>query len=1676
MDEILGIRATIDASEVQQGANEFVQQIANMKQQTDSVVLALNNSIDSVLQQVSEFGRTANGMSLSELSNSLNDAKANFVSLSENIAKQKQIIQETTFDLRDLQQAYAEAKSEGKGMDAQELLQQIEKYKQGIQGQRRELSQMVISQQQAKESIQQLSQAYQEAKNSTPSFVGVINGAQTAEERMKALKSSFDAFQASVTLSQQGINELGAQGATAQAQGDEGQATITRTIETRYTNEGAEETAQKTQLVKDKIDEVSKSYALSLATSQTAFTEQKNLVGALEGQIANLQQVMQQATKAGDLQSATEAAQQIQVLEGRLTNAKSKLEEFQKSAEDAKQKLTDFANKTPEIEQRLENQSTAWGRLKDRFGMFGDRFGNWLKGDVDKGKAAISEFTKVIDGMGIPLTKTIKGISSMTSAAKSFIMTPLGIALTAILFVLKSVHTYLNKSAEGQKIMAKVSAYLGSIISSLTDVLIVFGRYFYKTFTGSNQVVNEFAKNFVTTFKTAFSAVKNLAVGFGSIFKGVWQIINGEIQNGWSSITSGISQMGTGLKESMQTVGNAIKTQISMLKAGAQIVGGMFSDKEFKEGFFSAFGNMFSNASKAAQIAGENLALSKEADEAKERGLKLDTQINQLRNKAYQTTGKEKDELLKQAKILMQQKYYGKDIVDQKTGQIKHEKGIYDVQKQQYDNLHKMNGLHTQNLKTIKEERQARIGLVQTQAQSISAMRMLVRMEAANLRSIDKANKSSEKSALSQAKKDTNQHNALTASEQKVVETYNANNEQRIDDATKTEEAIVKAKIAAMRNGYARTRAEREQQNKDELNKIEQQRKAAVKAEIKRQKAEFDAEQSLVKSKGGKIKKWDEDKMVDKNGIDIINAQFDQLRTFTTQKQERTERDELASEYDKQTAEKENKINKLLNDIETINNLISTTESEADKEDLRVLKTRVQAQLDWVRQSKDAWNDYVSKYGTFQEKVAAINEKFEHDTINLSDEDPLKMRLEQERNAAISTLEAAERLKDFDWMSAFGNLSKLSSDTLERVKKQLEDILDTDNSLSVSDKSKLVDKYTKVQEQLDKNKTSWIGGAAGTLWNNALEDRRLKQNYEKKKNIYDDAVLKNEEAQHNKKTADEYFDNRRTNLNDYLRLQGSKMNADDLKGMDEQQALQVLQQSGVDTSKFGDSFGSLFKGFTGASDAAAQASAQANQAANAMEAAGQGLQGAESAMGGGGGGGAATAEAIIKGVNQNVQSLNDLTKKYVGSNTQFAKGMEKFAESSQEATAAFDSLKNADFAGVILHLSNAFESLAQSIGGFFGYDNGIAAWEKEVDHYNRLSGIWDDLISKKSEYVNMSFGNGAVEAIEQVESLYKSEETSAKKLMETYLKIREIGHHSNSYKNNKAIRKAGGYSEWSRLAGVNITQAKDFYLQDYSYEDLLALKGAKNGEFWGSLDKDMQSYLETLLECKKNTEDFTQTTLEKLTGIKFDDMYQNFMSALSDMSKGADDFVSDFKTNMLKALIENQMGDDVKQWTEDFVNRYQAAVKSDGGRISETHAQQFRQEIQEASNEFFQKRQDLANSIGQGSAASNGEQRQGFATASEESIEELSGRALAQTEALYSIHEQQLLDTAKLDNVNNSMLMLISIETQRNNWYDESINIQKTSVTHLANIEKNTNELFVISERLQKIEKNTRNI
>lgn len=1157
-----------------------------------------------------------------------------------------------------------------------------------------------------------------------------------------------------------------------------------------------------------------------------------------------------------------------------------------------------------------------------------------------------------------------------------------------------------------------MSAFFGSIMGSVTDIVIAFGKYLFKTFTGGNKAVSEFISTFVTSFKTGFSAVKNLVVGFGTIFKGVWQIITGEISEGWTTLKEGVSQMGTGLLDAGKNVINQIKTAVAGIKATVSVVSGMFTDNELGNALTKSLTGMIPKAREASKIALQNLDLSKKEGEAKERALKLDTEIAALREKAYTLTGKEKDAALKKAKQLTKEKFYGKDIVDQKTGQKKHEDGILDVQKKQYDNLVKQNRLHTQTLQTIKAERQARIGLMQSEATAAASTRMLTRMEQANLRSM--ASK-----AQSAAKRGLNQSNAVTSANSKVIDVYDKNNKAREQEVAKVESAIADARIAAMKDGYARTREEREKQNKDELDKIKQQGDAAVEAEIKRQKAEYEAEQAVIKARGGKITAWN-DNMVDKNAVNKIKDQYKLLYDFTEKKQQRKTVDSLAQAYDKQEQERQDKINSLRNDIAELEEQLSKATSQAEKDELEKLHRNAQAQLDWVSQSKDAWNDYYEKYGTFLEKRKALGEKFMYETTGL-DQDSAQYKLKvEEFKAANKALEFEEVKKQLNWEDVFGDLSSLSKSALAELQSQLETLIKNDKNLSIESIKAINEAINKVRDEQTK-KGSLIGGLFTSV-------RNLKEKSQ---------AAKTAQAQ-------------------VQRVGGGSLwtryqNASSAEEKAEIRAEKVYDPVTGELKTFGDMLDKAAKSTKDLSDAQK------------------------------------TAQSSIKSVGSGFTTMSNLGKDVSNMLGKFGvtmpEGFETMFDGFGEIGSALDSFdltKPGSFldignyvraiTGVVSGVADVFSGMFKMI---FGKSDSLKAYENERKHYEKLSGIWSDLIEKKKQYVEMSFGDGAKEAIKEVEALYKAEEKSLQTLATKYLQVRNTGAHSYGYRIDRDLG-TKGLQAMSQAAGVQINSVSD--LTNLSYDQLVAVKGADNGEYWAKLPVEMQDYLDKLIECKKATQDFQEDMKEKMTGIKFDDMYSNFMSVLEDMNSGADDFVNSVKDKMRKALIDNTLGKEVEAWTKDFTERYQKQVEADGGKLTEEHARQFQQELEEASNNFTNQRNDTLNNVGLGGEASDGSQTKGFAAASESSIEELSGRALAQTEALYQIRDNQLIDTLKYDKINDSLCQMINIERGRNEYYDTSIEIQRTSVSHLAAIEKNTNELYSMNERLAKIEKNTRNI
>ena len=1612
IDGALGIRATIDADDIKTSAQQWVDTITGMQSKTNEVVQGMNDSLSSLQKQVDEFGKAASGMSLSELASQLDSSKAAFVSLGDDIRQQREIIKETTADLGDLQRAYKEAKNEGNTSASDEMSKQIDNYKEGLAAQRRELNSMVAQQQAEKDKITELTQAYKELQSSQPTFENIVNGAGTAAERVQALRDSFANFQTSLQSSQDAVTGLSQESAKSTAAGDNGMADISKTISTRYIVEGADEVQQKSQDVANGLKNVEASYASAAATATTAYSEQKNIISALEGQIQNLQNIMQGAVKAGDMSSSSEAATQIQTLQVQLTQAKENLGQLQQQAQGAQDTLNNFGAVSAGVSQKVEEQSTTWGRLKDKFSSVGQGFSNFASKQVEGAKGALSSLTDTVDGMGIPLSKTITNFGKMTKAAMAFVATPLGMILGAIALALKAVHTWLNKSAEGQKVMAQVSAFFGSIMGSVTDIVIAFGKYLFKTFTGGNKAVSEFVSTFVTSFKTGFSAVKNLVVGFGTIFKGVWQIITGEISEGWTTLKEGVSQMGTGLLDAGKNVINQIKTAVAGIKATVSVVSGMFTDNELGNALTKSLTGMIPKAREASKIALQNLDLSKKEGEAKERALKLDTEIAALREKAYTLTGKEKDAALKKAKQLTKEKFYGKDIVDQKTGQKKHEDGILDVQKKQYDNLVKQNRLHTQTLQTIKAERQARIGLMQSEATAAASTRMLTRMEQANLRSM--ASK-----AQSAAKRGLNQSNAVTSANSKVIDVYDKNNKAREQEVAKVESAIADARIAAMKDGYARTREEREKQNKDELDKIKQQGDAAVEAEIKRQKAEYEAEQAVIKARGGKITAWN-DNMVDKNAVNKIKDQYKLLYDFTEKKQQRKTVDSLAQAYDKQEQERQDKINSLRNDIAELEEQLSKATSQAEKDELEKLHRNAQAQLDWVSQSKDAWNDYYEKYGTFLEKRKALGEKFMYETTGL-DQDSAQYKLKvEEFKAANKALEFEEVKKQLNWEDVFGDLSSLSKSALAELQSQLETLIKNDKNLSIESIKAINEAINKVRDEQTK-KGSLIGGLFTSV-------RNLKEKSQ---------AAKTAQAQ-------------------VQRVGGGSL------WKRYQNASSAGEKAEIRAEKVYDPVTGELKTFGDMLDKAAKSTKDLSDAQK-------------------------TAQSSIKSVGSGFTAMSNMGKDVSTMLEKFGvtmpEGLGTMFDGIGEIGSAFDGFDLTkigsflDIGNYVHAITGVFSGIADVFTGMFkmifGKSDSLKAYENERKHYEKLSGIWSDLIEKKKQYIEMSFGDGAKEAIKEVEALYKAEEKSLQTLATKYLQVRNTGAHSYGYRIDRDLG-TKGLQAMSQAAGVQINSVSD--LTNLSYDQLVAAKGADNGEYWAKLPVEMQDYLDKLIECKKATQDFQEDMKEKFTGIKFDDMYSNFMSVLEDMNSGADDFANSVKDKMRKALIDNTMGKAVEEWTKDFTERYQKQVEADGGKLTEEHARQFQQELEEASNNFTNQRNDTLNNSGLGGEASDGSQTKGFAAASESSIEELSGRALAQTEALYQIRDNQLIDTLKYDKINDNLCQMINIERGRNEYYDTSIEIQRTSVSHLAAIEKNTNELYSMNERLAKIEKNTRNI
>ena len=260
----------------------------------------------------------------------------------------------------------------------------------------------------------------------------------------------------------------------------------------------------------------------------------------------------------------------------------------------------------------------------------------------------------------------------------------------------------------------------------------------------------------------------------------------------------------------------------------------------------------------------------------------------------------------------------------------------------------------------------------------------------------------------------------------------------------------------------------------------------------------------------------------------------------------------------------------------------------------------------------------------------------------------------------------------------------------------------------------------------------------------------------------------------------------------------------------------------------------------------------------------------------------------------------------------------------------------------------AAASAALSIGGSlikaFGAD--YSSYNKAKAEYDNLTSIWDSLISKKTEYMNIHWGTEATEASKEAQEMLKAEIEQTKVIAQKRLNSgSSAGSHSIWYRMWKGSYKYNGQNwrdvagEISSKYGVQFNGMEDMLNMDA--DTLSKIKKDYTG-LWASMDSEFRDYLEKLIQYGEKADDMIEALTEKLTGNKFSDLVSSWGDAMSTMENASDSLVDHFEENLkktiLNSMIDNIYGDKIKallKKTQEYAENVNNIKDSNGNVISE---------------------------------------------------------------------------------------------------------------------------------------------
>ena len=739
-----------------------------------------------------------------------------------------------------------------------------------------------------------------------------------------------------------------------------------------------------------------------------------------------------------------------------------------------------------------------------------------------------------------------------------------------------------------------------------------------------------------------------------------------------------------------------------------------------------------------------------------------------------------------------------------------------------------------------------------------------------------------------------------------------------------------------------------------------------------------------------------------------------------------------------------------------------------------------------LRQSVNAMIGYYKQFGTLEEQRYAIAKEYD-EKIAKAQTDGERRSLEAQKKKDLATAGANSLANEIDWSQTFEGVGNVLGSVAKETLRKVEEYMQTAEykQLKPSDQKAYADLREKLTKETGGSETSPFNFKQwGTIAQQVKEYQNSVQALQRITEEHRQAVNELQKAEKN--LSESTDDASKQVAQAAVDAAQAKVDATGQAKEDAQKAATEKQQQLTDsTSKATNGM----RNFTSALQEISGGSLYGF--ANGITKLITSIGGTSKSLGELGG----KVGGIVGAILQILDALGDDPTKFIDDI------LEKVTNTVEKILADLPNLVG----HVIQDVGTLVGSVIEGIGGIFGAKDGWLygsnEWRvKEVTE--RLTKSNDALktsIDQLKDAIDKENGVNAITDTQRALQAQRSVNENQRKMLEENMGMHGK-HHSNAYYWGKDSWFFNNpfYTNLLRKAGINVPDGYskiNSILQDFkkrtptadtkldkvgSLDDMYKLTPeqmneirTQNAELWTHITTvgkyDMSKYWNAYADQAGKTAEIADKLREKLTGITFDSMHDDFVSKLMDMQNKAKDFTKDINKQFAKGLLNfsigTQMDAKLKEWWKNWAD----TMQKQSGDLTDTQIDNMRREYEAFVSEGMRIRDKVFKVTGYDKET----YAQSSSSASLSGITQDQGQELNGRLSSIQIHVTEIAEAIQQEAERNKSVIfsLGDIRSIMNDLMD----LQMQGLNHLEAIERHTSVLPQMNERIDKIRRNTEN-